>query len=282
MIGENKVIGQNNLIQTFQNMVNDTTVVFPQFIILVGMKGSGKKTLAKLIHQMISRHCFINKIVLEDVKVETIRDMITDAQKVIDRTLYVIPDADKMSAAAKNTLLKITEEPPKDVWFILTLENESNTLATIKSRGQMYRMETYTPEEIVSYAKNLDTSEIEIVADICETPGEVDLLRKNGVLALYNYVELVVDNIAECNGSNAFKIADKIAFKDTDEDKFDLRLFWKTFMKVCSDRLRTENDIKYADGIKVTSEYLQQLNINGLNKQATFDGWILSIREKWL
>lgn len=275
------MIGQKNLIDKFQTMINDRAVMFPRFIILVGMKGSGKKTLSKLIHQMMNTIGRISKIVLEDVKVETIRGMIDDAQKTTEPVLYIIPDADKMSVAAKNTLLKITEEPPDDAWFILTLENESNTLDTIKSRAQVYRMETYTPEEIVSYAKSLDTSEIEIVADICETPGEVELLQKNGILALYNYVELVVDNIAECNGSNAFKIADKIAFKD-EEDKFDLRLFWKTFMKICSDRLRSENDIKYADGIRVTSEYLQQLNITGINKSATFDTWLLSIREKWL
>ena len=275
------MIGQKNLINTFQDMVDYSTVVFPRFIILVGMKGSGKKTLANLIYQMMSRRTIINKIVLEDNKVDTIRSMIADAQRVIDRTLYIIPDADKMSTAAKNTLLKITEEPPADVFFIMTLENESNTLATIRSRAQVYRMETYTPEEIVSCAKGLDTTETEIVADICETPGEVEAMQRNGILSLYNYVELVVDNIAECNGSNAFKIADKIAFKD-EGDKFDLRLFWKTFMKVCSDRLKTENDIKYADGIKVTSEYLQQLNITGINKTSLFDIWILGVRESWL
>ena len=53
-------------------------------------------------------------------------------------------------------------------------------------------------------------------------------------------------------------------------------------MKVCSDRLRTENDIKYADGIKITSVYLQQLNITGINRSATFDCWLLDIREKWV
>lgn len=281
------MIGQDALIEQFQSMIDDKTVRFPQFIILVGNKGSGKKTLANEIYRRIcfSTTMVVNKYVLEDNRVDSIRSMIADAQKAINPVIYIIPDADSMSTTAKNAMLKITEEPPNDAWFIITLENENNTLATIRSRGQMYRLAPYSPETIVQYAKDKfkisDVAEIEIVADICETPGEVDVLKKNGILALYNYVELVVDNIAECNGSNAFKIADKIAFKD-EEDKFDLRLFWKSFMKICSDRLKTENDIKYADGIRVTSEYLQQLNINGINKSATFDGWVLSIREKWL
>lgn len=283
------MIGQKNLIKQFQNLVDDKTTVFPRFIILVGNKGSGKKLLATTLHKMIvdslSYNDVVNKCVLEDTKVDTIRSMIADAQKAIEPVLYIIPDADTMSTTAKNAMLKITEEPPKNAWFVITLENENNTLATIRSRGQMYRLEPYSPETIVQYAKDKfgisDVTEMEIIADICETPGEVDVLYKTGIIPLYDYVNLVVDNIAECNGSNAFKIANKIALKN-EEDKFDLKLFWKTFMKICSDKLRSENDIKYADGIKVTSEYLQQLNITGINKSATFDTWLLSIREKWL
>lgn len=283
------MIGQENLIKQFQNLVDDKTVLFPRFIILVGNKGSGKKLLANTLHKMIvdslSYNDVVNKCVLEDTKVDTIRSMIADAQKAIEPVLYIIPDADTMSTTAKNAMLKITEEPPQNAWFVITLENENNTLATIRSRGQMYRLEPYSPETIVQYAKDKfgisDVTEMEIIADICETPGEVDVLYKTGIIPLYDYVNLVVDNIAECNGSNAFKIANKIALKN-EEDKFDLKLFWKTFMKICSDKLRSENDIKYADGIKVTSEYLQQLNITGINKSATFDTWLLSIREKWL
>ena len=281
------MIGQDALIEQFQSMIDDKTVRFPQFIILVGNKGSGKKTLADEIYRRIcfSTTMVVNKYVLEDNRVDSIRSMIADAQKAINPVIYIIPDADSMSTTAKNAMLKITEEPPNDAWFIITLENENNTLATIRSRGQMYRLAPYSPETIVQYAKDKfkisDVSEIEIVADICETPGEVDFLHKNGIISLYDYVTLVIDNIAECNGSNAFKIADKIALKNED-DKYDLRLFWKAFMKVCSDRMKSEMDIKYANAIKITSEYMQQLNTTGINRGSTFDLWILAVRESWL
>ena len=281
------MIGQNKLIEQFQNMIDDRAVEFPHFIILVGNKGSGKKTLAEELYKRIaaSTTMVINKYVLEDTKADTIRAMISDAQKAIDPVIYIIPDADIMSTTAKNVMLKITEEPPNNAWFIITLENENNTLATIRSRGQMYRLEPYSPETIVQYAKDKfgisDVTEIEILADICETPGEVDFLHKTGIISLYDYVTLVIDNIAECSGSNAFKIADKIALKNED-DKYDLRLFWKAFMKVCSDRMRSEMDIKYANAIKITSEYMQQLNVTGINKSSTFDLWILAVRESWL
>jgi hypothetical protein len=281
------MIGQKDLLEKFNSMIDDRTVEFPHFIILVGNKGSGKKTSAEELYKRIaaSTTMVINKYVLEDTKADTIRAMISDAQKAIDPVIYIIPDADTMSTTAKNVMLKITEEPPDSAWFIITLENENNTLATIRSRGQMYRLEPYSPETIVQYAKDKfgisDVTEIEILADICETPGEVDFLHKTGIISLYDYVTLVIDNIAECSGSNAFKIADKIALKNED-DKYDLRLFWKAFMKVCSDRMRSEMDIKYANAIKITSEYMQQLNVTGINRSSTFDLWILAVRESWL
>ena len=281
------MIGQNELIARFKDMVNDTAVTFPRFIILVGQRGSGKKTLANELYNMISdsTRMNVNRYILEDTKVDTVRAMISDANKVIEPTIYIIPDADKMSNAAKNSMLKVTEEPPANAWFILTLESEANTLATIRSRGQLFKMQPYSTEEIMEYIKHqfteVSTDEIEIMLDICENPGEVKFLYKNGVIALYEYVEKVVDNIAEVSGSNAFKIGSKIAFKD-EEDKYDIKLFWKAFMKVCSDRMRKLKDIKYADAIRITSKYIQQLNITGVNKLSTFDLWILDIRESWL
>ena len=274
------MIGQIELLNQFeQNLYN-----FPKFIILVGIKGSGKKTLAHEIYKKLSGIMEVDEYMLDDIKVDTIRSVIADAKSIIRPTVYIIPDADKMSSAAKNSLLKVTEEPPINAYFILTLENEHNALDTIKSRGQLYKMRPYTPEEIHIYAKSKGISSIEeteIILDICETPGEVDMLQKMGIIALYDYVAKVINNIASVSGSNAFKIADKIALKDED-DKYDLRLFWKAFMKVCSDRLRSETDVKYAYAIKVTSQYMQQLSITGVNKLSTFDLWILDIRENWL
>lgn len=281
------MLAQKEIENHLQRLVDNKAEVFPKFIIFVGLKGAGKKTLADKLYKMIKRSANVpvNKYVLPDSRVESVRAMISDAQKSIEPTIYVLPDVDKMSTSAKNTLLKITEEPPVNAYFIMTLENEANTLATVRSRAQIFKFVPYSATDIVDYARTrygiTSLQETEIIADICETPGEVDFMYKNGIVALYEYVTTVVNNIAECSGANSFKIADKIALKD-EEDKYDIRLFWKTFMKVCADKLREESDIKYADAIKITSKSIQQLNTTGINRASLFDLWILDIREKWL
>lgn len=276
------MIGQVELKENILSQIESGT--FPRFSILVGQSGSGKKMMCGFIATHLHAYPYCCGISVEDI-----RKMIAEAHKVAAKVLFVIPDADKMSPAAKNALLKVTEEPPQNAYFIMTLSDVNNTLNTIKSRGTVYYMDKYSVNELYEYAKdvtnhNLHDDEFNIIRNICETPGEINTLLghdKCGVLDFYNYAEKVVDNIAIVSGSNAFKIGDKIAFKDADTDKFDLRLFWKAFMTICVNRLETD-PFKYAYGVRTTSKYLQDLRMTGVNKQYTFDMWLLDIRQEWM
>ena len=271
------MIGQKNLQTTIKELIDNES--FPRFTILVGQEGSGKKLMSHKIAALLNAPCAVINITVDDV-----RDMISEAYKISMPTVYVLADADKMSPAAKNALLKVTEEPPQSAYFILTLTDLNSTLATIRSRGTVFYMDPYSRDEIDCYYHDNYSSyadERAVIDELCETPGEVEMLHNMGVVALKEFAEKVVDNIAEVSGSNSFKIAASIKFKDTDENKYDLRLFWKAFMFICSDRLR-DDPSRYATGVKITSKYLQELRITGINKQSTFDMWLLDIRKEWM
>ena len=269
-----KMVGQKQLLDDIYNLIDRDK--YPRFTIFIGQIGSGRKTLAKEIAKKLD----LQVIQLPDVKVDTVRSMIADAYKIPYKYLYIIPNAENMSLAAKNAILKVTEEPPNNAYFIMTVQDESQLLDTIKSRGMIFHMNPYSPTEIGEYADCKDTRELEIITSICEVPGDVDILRKMDVDEFYSYVNNVVDNIAVTSGSNSFKIANKINMKD-DADKYDLRLFWRIFMLICLDRIK-EEPLKYAEGVKLTSQYLKDIRITGINKSALFDMWILAIREAWM
>ena len=268
------MIGQKQLFEDIGNLISRDK--YPRFSIFVGQTGSGRKTLAKEIAKKME----LNVVQLPDVKVDTVRSMITESYKIPYKYLYIIPDAEKMSLASKNAILKVTEEPPNNAYFVMAVQDESQLLDTIKSRGTIFHMNSYTPEEIAEYAECKDTRELEIITSVCEVPGDVDTLRKMDIDEFYHYVNSVVDNIAVTNGSNSFKIGAKINFKD-DADKYDLRLFWRTFMLICLTRIE-EDRLRFAKGVKITSQHLQQLNVTGINRASLFDMWILSIREAWM
>lgn len=263
------MIGQKNLHQRIEKLLKNNT--FPRFSIFTGPKGSGRKTLVQEVIKSLTDGLYVES----GVKVEDIRNLIADAYKVHSLAVYFIPDADNMSNAAKNALLKVTEEPPNNAYFILTLEDENNTLETIRSRASTFHMDRYTPQEIFEFYWTVGEmpNDAELIQQLCQTPGEV-LLCVNNVQSFYDYVMLVVDNIAEVSLANAFKVADKVALKDNGEG-YDLVLFWKAFIIASFDKKRVS-------GVDITSRYLQQLRIRGINKQMLFDSWILEIRQAWM
>lgn len=278
------MIGQQHLQSQIEQLIDNGT--FPRFSIFIGPRGSGKKTLLLEMFE---------GIYLEDNKVDSVRKMIEMVYKVGNRT-FIMPDADTMSNAAKNALLKVIEECPNDNYFIMTLEDENNTLETIRSRGTVFHMDRYTPDEIFEYYWSLEGSELmphgmpndaELVRELCETPGDVQILVKMGVQEFYDYAQLVVDNIADVSLANSFKIPSKVALKD-DVEGYDLRLFWKAFIRICFERSfddmedkfeECKHSVSYMCAAQVTSSYLQQLRVKGINKQMLMDNWIIDVRE---
>lgn len=273
------MIGQRVLLERIGGQIERKK--FPRFSILIGEKGSGKKTMAKNIAQMLGAMS-----VMSDIKVESIREIIDLSYRVTDDVVYIIPDCDNMSSASANALLKVTEEPPKNAYFILTCENEDNLLSTIRSRGVTYMLEPYTYEDKCDYIQyafeNISERDMEFMLDVASTPGELYYLADTNIQEFKDYINLVVDNIAEVSDSNAFKIGDKVAFKDEPE-KYDIKIFWKAFNAICVDRMREGKDpLMYARAIGVTGDFAQQLNIRGINKQMLFDNWLIAIREEWV
>ena len=271
------MIGQKELQSRIEQLIENRT--FPRFSILVGPRGSGKKTFAKFIKYKFHEALFADV----GIGVDAVRDIISNAYKSTRPIIYLIADADNMSNAAKNALLKVTEEPPNNAYFIMTLEDENNTLETIRSRATIFHMDRYTSDEIEEYCVGKGENQWvvdSIITDLCETPGDVDLLIKMKPKEFYDYVQLVVDNIAEVSLPNVFKIANKVALKDGAEG-YDLRLFWRAFIHVVAHN-RVGMGSKAFDMMKTTSRYLQKLRTRGINKQMLFDTWMLEIRERWM
>ena len=89
----------------------------------------------------------------QELKVEPIREQIVD--HVFQSPLqgnglaFVIPDAQRLNPSAANALLKVMEEPPPGVHFILTASNSQSLLPTIRSRAPMLRLRKLLPAELV-------------------------------------------------------------------------------------------------------------------------------------
>ena len=134
----------------------------PHAFIIFGEKGVGKKTLAREMarHILCQRggdipcgECsacrMMSKNIHPDFIVKTpsgktgnyltddLRSIVSDASITPnegDKKIYFLPNIDKALPEAQNMLLKIVEEPPAHVMFVMTAESKERILPTILSR----------------------------------------------------------------------------------------------------------------------------------------------------
>lgn len=281
------MIGQQKLIAQIDDLIANDRL--PRFSIVVGERGMEHEDVAHYISEQYQGADYIQ---LPDVKVDTIRNMIKQAYQLHHLTVFCIPHADDMSVNAKNAMLKVVEEAPNKAYFVMCLEDLSNTLATIQSRGIVLRMYKPTKSEIEEYArelyvdkKQIDEQRIKLVGEICDTPNDVIYFTKHDITNFYAYAEYVTDNIFNVNGAEVFKFSDKLALKD-EEDKYDCRLFLKCLQKVFADRCKSLiNDScgRYCNCklVSVIGHYLQDLRIKGVNRAMLMDALYLEMRKIW-
>lgn len=79
----------------------------------------------------------------ERIGIDQVREVIRQAQFVAvqgERKVCLIPQSEALTAEAGNALLKVMEEPPRDLAFVLLAEHPSDLLPTIVSRSQLVRI----------------------------------------------------------------------------------------------------------------------------------------------
>ena len=252
---------------------------FPRFVIITGVRGCGKKTLAKYIVKQLNAY-----EVCPGNTVDAVREAIENSYKCAGATVYIFPDADKMSTQAKNAMLKITEEPPRQAYFIMTVESMNNTLATLKSRGTEIQMEPYATSDLKQLLGDDATDNDLKALRIASNPGQLEQLRALNVDEFYSFCEKVLDNVATVTGVNAFKIGNNFKFKD-DGEGYDPILFFECINTICLDRLSVCKSKQYAQAlfstILTTNKYKRDFSLTGVKKDSTFDMWILEMREVW-
>ncbi len=75
--------------------------------------------------------------------VDAVREIRDDAFVVpneSDKKIYILKNGHNMNEQAQNAILKILEEPPSYVYFIIVTESKSTMLETVLSRVQVYSL----------------------------------------------------------------------------------------------------------------------------------------------
>lgn len=108
----------------------------------------------------------------EVVNVDEIRKICNDAYIKPNEAkikVYIIPNADKMQVQAQNAFLKVIEEPPQNILFILCCTSAQQLLLTIRSRVAVYKFEADSTAD--DNIKNAQEKAEQIAKSITATKG---------------------------------------------------------------------------------------------------------------
>ena len=218
-------------------------------------------------------------VTVEDLSVDSIRDILDSAYLLDSKLMYVLPNADRMSIAAKNTLLKFTEEPPPNAYIIITLRSLDNTLPTLVSRSQHLILEPYTKDELMELTTNSK------YAAVATTPGMVkyfEAVGEDNLINVVKFCDMVFTKIDKVSLPNSFKSSTRIKFKQKDEG-FSINTFLAT-MDFVIDKQMTKavsnsDYIRLSCWLKLLPKYKSLFSKIGMNHRAIYDKMILEIRE---
>ena len=148
-----------------------------------------------------------------------------------DRKVYIIDQADKMTAQAQNCLLKTLEEPPAEAMLILCVSNSNLMLKTIQSRCTSINFKIYSEDEIkLIVNKNIKgkIQKLEYAAAFSQgVPGKAFSIISDEFLDLREEVFEVIEGIRESGFEELYRIASFFEKKkDIYEDVFDIMTTW--------------------------------------------------------
>ena len=109
-----------------------------------------KKSIEKKIENLQHSDIEVINRKNENIKIDEVRELIYDAIESAyssPKKIFILCGIENLRKESSNALLKILEEPPKNVYFIL-LARSLNIISTIKSRTIKFHLEGASNEEL--------------------------------------------------------------------------------------------------------------------------------------
>lgn len=276
------MIGQTNLINNVSKLIEDNKL--NRFILIVGPRHSGKKYISKYICKLLDL-----PYIIADNKVEDIRNIIEQAYSTIYKQVLLIYDLQDYNYRAKESILKITEEPPEDKYIIITCNSLNGIKQTIKNRALILTTDYYMPNELKEFAqsKNINISKINL--SLCSTPTLIEMLLDNrNLYKKYNdYSNYFIKMINQLSGAQSLKIVNEFDTKGNSEDCFDVDLFFIFLYENISlqkTRFIIDEDKSLPEFVLTLLRLIinfkdDMLKINGVSKYALLTMFILDYRK---
>lgn len=163
------VVGQEQVTKVLANSIKQNKI--SHAYLFIGPRGTGKTSVARIFAHEINNFSYE----LEDDYVDIIEidgasnRGIDDIRELREKALiaptsgkykvYIIDEVHMLTKEAFNALLKILEEPPKHIVFIMATTDAHKVPATITSRAQIYTFKLANQEIMLNFLESVAEKE---------------------------------------------------------------------------------------------------------------------------
>lgn len=191
-----EIVGQSHVTDVLRRALASGKIAHAY--LLTGPRGVGKTSIARILAHEIngleysddSEHLDIIEIDaasnngVDDVRELREKALIAPAKAA--KKVYIVDEVHMLSKPAFNALLKILEEPPEHIVFILATTDFDKLPDTIVSRTQRYHFHTISEQDVVKQLRLISDKENIQVED-----GALELLAQRGGGSLRDSVSLL-------------------------------------------------------------------------------------------
>lgn len=172
-----EVVGNQETVDSIKNMLQKKN--HPHTYLLSGGTGCGKTTIARIMTKELG----ITGMDLKEINsadfrgIDSVREIIKNSQLHPIQSparAWIIDEAHKLTNDAQNAFLKILEDTPDHVYFIICTTEPNKLLPTIRNRCSMFQVQKLTEKEMFRLIRKVlrvenETLEKEIIEQISES-----------------------------------------------------------------------------------------------------------------
>lgn len=268
-----EVIGQEHITETLKTQVR--TGRLSHAYIFIGTRGTGKTTCARILAKAVNcenpvdgnpcnqcRYCrgiddgsildIVEMDAASNTGVDNVRELKEEAvfsPAAARMRVYIIDEVHMLSLAAFNALLKIIEEPPPHLMFILATTELQKVPATILSRCQRHSFRRIPTQRLASYLMEIAARES---IDLQESAAlQIGRLAEGGVRDALSILD-------QCSGQGVVSVDNVFETMGLAGNRYLIDLFGKILESDVSSVLNLFQKI-WMDG-KEPATFLNELN----------------------